>query len=101
MARSFTEGAHSEDPEPGPWKRLESTHFTINSEPSTRRWRTDGRRAAAIDTLHARHAILDVIGCLFTNRCQIEKFLFYGYVFCRFGKLPILGRFVPSIISPI
>jgi hypothetical protein len=27
--------------------------------------------------------------------------LFYGYVFSRFGKLPIFGRFVPQIISPI
>jgi hypothetical protein len=51
--------------------------------------------------LAARHAILDVIGCLLTNRCQIEKLLFYGYVFGRFGKLPIFGRFVPQIISPI
>jgi hypothetical protein len=31
MARSFTEGAHSEDPEPGPWKRLESTHFAFEA----------------------------------------------------------------------
>jgi hypothetical protein len=28
--------------------------------------------------LAARHAILDVIGCLLTNRCQVEKLLFYG-----------------------
>ena len=48
-----------------------------------------------------RHAILDVIGRLLTNRCQVEKLLFYGYVFSRFGKLPIFGRFVPQIISPI
>jgi hypothetical protein len=27
------------------------------------RWRTDRRRAVAIATLPARHAILDVIGC--------------------------------------
>src|SRR5262252_7039233 len=51
--------------------------------------------------LAARHAILDVIGRLLTNRCQVEKLLFYGYVFSRFGKLPIFGRFVPQIISPI
>jgi hypothetical protein len=65
------------------------------------RWRTDRRRAVAIATLPARHAILDVIGCFLTNRCQIEKLLFYGYVFGRFGKLPIFGCFVPKIISPI
>ena len=51
--------------------------------------------------LAARHTILDVIGCLLTNRCQVEKLLFYGLVFSRFGKLPIFGRFVPQIISPI
>src|SRR6266478_1290418 len=28
--------------------------------------------------LAARHTILEVIGCLLTNRCQVEKFLFYG-----------------------
>jgi hypothetical protein len=66
----------------------------------TRRWRTDRRRVDAIATLPARHPILDVIGCFLTNRCQIEKLLFYGYVFGRFGKLPIFG-FVPKIISPI
>jgi hypothetical protein len=34
-------------------------------------------------------------------RCQVEKLLFYGRVFSRFGKLPIFGRFVPQIIGPI
>jgi hypothetical protein len=51
--------------------------------------------------LAARHTILDVIGYLLTNRCQVEKLLFYGLVFNRFGKLPIFGRFVPQIIGPI
>jgi hypothetical protein len=51
--------------------------------------------------LPAWHAILDIIGCFLTNRCQIEKLLFYGYVFGRFGELPIFGCFVPKIISPI
>ena len=51
--------------------------------------------------LAARHTILDVIGCLLTNCCQIEKLLFYGLVFSRFSKLPIFGRFVPQIIGPI
>jgi hypothetical protein len=27
--------------------------------------------------------------------------LFYGWVFSRFSKLPIFGRFVPQIIGPI
>src|SRR5262249_41020692 len=51
--------------------------------------------------LPAWHTILDVIGCLLTNRCQLEKLLLYGWVFGRFGKLPILGRLVPQIIGPI
>jgi hypothetical protein len=42
-----------------------------------------------------------IIGCLLTNRCQVEKLFLYGQVFGRFGKLPILGRLVPQIISPI
>src|SRR6516165_12263176 len=28
--------------------------------------------------LATRHTILDVIGCLLANRCQLEKLLFYG-----------------------
>jgi hypothetical protein len=28
--------------------------------------------------LAARHAILDIVGFLLTNRCQVEKLLFYG-----------------------
>src|SRR5262249_46129720 len=51
--------------------------------------------------LAARHTILDVIGCLLTNRCQVAELLFYGSVFRRFGKSPIFGRFVPQIIGPI
>ena len=44
----------------------------------------DQGRAGAVQVavrhrpLPARRAILDVIGCLLTNRCQIEKLLFYG-----------------------
>jgi hypothetical protein len=51
--------------------------------------------------LPSRHTILDVVGCLLANRCQVEQLLLYRWVFGPFGKLPILGRFVPQIISPI
>src|SRR5207248_3275352 len=47
------------------------------------------------------HTVLDIIGDLLTNRCQVEKLLFYRQVLSRFGKLPKLYRFVPKIISPI
>jgi hypothetical protein len=66
----------------------------------TGRWPRPGS-TSRMARLAARHTILDVIGCLLTNRCQVEKLLFYGLVFSRFGKLPIFGRFVPQIIGPI
>jgi hypothetical protein len=47
------------------------------------------------------HTVLDIVGDLLTNRCQVEELLFYRRVFCRFGKLPKLCRFVPKIIGPI
>src|SRR5262249_59436330 len=47
------------------------------------------------------HTVLDIVGDLLTNRCQVKKLLFYRRVFGRFGKLPKLCRFVPKIISPI
>jgi hypothetical protein len=47
------------------------------------------------------HTVFDIIGDLLTNRCQVEKLLFYRRVLGRFGKLPKLYRFVPKIISPI
>jgi hypothetical protein len=48
-----------------------------------------------------RHTVLDIVGDLLTNGCQLKKLLFYWRVFGRFGKLPKLCRFVPKIISPI
>src|SRR5262249_45221611 len=47
------------------------------------------------------HTVLDIVGDLLTNRCQVKKLLFYRRVSGRFGKLPKLCRFVPKIISPI
>jgi hypothetical protein len=47
------------------------------------------------------HTVLDIVGDLLTNRCQLKKLLFYRRLFGRFGKLPKLCRFVPKIISPI
>jgi hypothetical protein len=42
------------------------------------------------------HTVLDIVGDLLTNRCQVKKLLFYRRVFGRFGKLPKLCRFVPK-----
>ena len=47
------------------------------------------------------HTVLDVVGDLLTNRCQLKKLLFYRRLFGRFGKLSKLCRFVPKTISPI
>ena len=35
-------------------------------------------RPSSMAGLAARHTILDVVGCLLANRCQVEKLLFYG-----------------------
>jgi hypothetical protein len=43
----------------------------------TGRWPRPGS-TSRMARLAARHTILDVIGCLLTNRCQVEKLLFYG-----------------------
>src|SRR5258708_38815216 len=61
------------------------------------------RRAesASIDSLSSWYTILYIICYILTNHCQVEKILFYGWVFGLFGKLPILGRFVPQVITPI
>jgi hypothetical protein len=47
------------------------------------------------------HVVLDIVGDLLTNGCQVKKLLFCRRVFGRFGMLPKLCRFVPKIISPI
>jgi hypothetical protein len=47
------------------------------------------------------HTILDIVGNLLTNRCQVKKLLFYRRIVGCFGKLPKLCRFVPKIISPV
>jgi hypothetical protein len=47
------------------------------------------------------HTVLDIVGDLLANRCQVKKLLFYRGVFGRFGKWPKLCRFVSKIISPI
>lgn len=49
----------------------------------------------------ARHTILDIIGHLLTDGCQVKKLLFYGWVLGRLGKLPVLNRFVAQIVGPI
>jgi hypothetical protein len=57
--------------------------------------------ATVVSSSPTWHTVLDIVGDLLTNRCQVEELLFYRRVFCRFGKLPKLCRFVPKIIGPI
>jgi hypothetical protein len=51
--------------------------------------------------LPACQTILNAIGNLLADRCQVEQFLFAEDTFGFFGKLPIHHRFVPKEIIPI
>ena len=51
--------------------------------------------------LPACQTILNEIGNLLADDCQVEEFLFAGDIFGFFGKLPIRRRLVPKIIIPI
>jgi len=46
-------------------------------------------------------AILNAIGNLLTDRCQVEEFLFAEDIFGFFGKLPIHGRLLSEIVIPV
>ena len=59
-----------------------------------RSFQTDSRRLPACQT------ILNAIGNLLADGCQVEEFLFVD-IFRFFGKLPIYRRLVPEIIIPI
>jgi hypothetical protein len=48
--------------------------------------------------LPACQTILNAIGNLLADRCQVEEFLF---ILGFFGKLPIHRRLVPKVIIPI
>ena len=50
--------------------------------------------------LSACQTILNAIGNLLADGCQVEEFLFVD-IFRFFGKLPIHRRLVPEIIIPI
>jgi hypothetical protein len=45
--------------------------------------------------LSTRQMIFDVIGDLFTHRCQLKQLVFDNWIVGLLGKLPILGCFVP------
>src|SRR5262245_22761888 len=51
--------------------------------------------------LPACQTILNAIGNLLADRCQVEEFLFAEDIFGFFGKLPIHHRLVPKEIIPI
>ena len=52
-------------------------------------------------SLSTWQTILDVVGYLLTNLCQVEKLLLDEWVFGFFSKAPILCRLVPEIVRPI
>jgi hypothetical protein len=51
--------------------------------------------AFAKDDLPACQTILNGIGNLLADRCQVKEFLFAEHIFGFFGKLPIHCRLVP------
>jgi hypothetical protein len=51
--------------------------------------------------LPACQTILNAIGNLLADRCQVEEFLFAEDIFGFFGKLPIHRRLSPKVIIPI
>jgi hypothetical protein len=53
------------------------------------------------DPLSACEMVLDIIGDLFTHRRQLKHLVFDDRIVSLLGKLPILGCFVPEIVSPV
>src|SRR5262249_20014441 len=51
--------------------------------------------------LPACQTILNAIGNLLADGCQVEQFLFAEDIFGFFGELPIRRRLVPKVIIPI
>jgi hypothetical protein len=54
-----------------------------------------GERATACEM------VLDIIGDLFTHGRQLKHLVFNDRIVSLLGKLPIVGRLVPEIVSPI
>ena len=57
--------------------------------------------AAAFRASSGSHAILDVVGDLVANLCQVEQFLLEDWIFGFFRQLPIFLGFVSKIIVEI
>src|SRR5262249_21808104 len=51
--------------------------------------------------LPACKTILDVVGDLFADVCQVEEFFLDDGIFGLFGKLSIRGRLLPEIVVPL
>jgi len=58
----------------------------------------DRRAAALLDQLPACEVVLDIVGDLFTHRCQLKHLDFDEGIVSLLGKLPIFGRLVPEIV---
>jgi hypothetical protein len=57
--------------------------------------------AESFGELPACKPILDVIGDLFADVCQLEEFLLDNGIFGLLGKLSIHGRLLPQIVVPL
>src|SRR5215813_6005565 len=51
--------------------------------------------------LPACQTVLDVVGDLFADGCQVEEFFLDDGIFGLFGKLSIRGRLLPEIVVPL
>jgi hypothetical protein len=53
------------------------------------------------DQLPACEMVLDIIGDLFTHGRKLKHLVLNDRIVSLLGKLPILGCFVPEIVSPV
>jgi len=78
------------------WRFAKSAGAPLELLTDPTRWTSHRfRRLAACQT------ILNAIGNLLADRCQVEEFLFAEDIFGFFGKLPIRRRLVPKVIIPV
>src|SRR5262245_15348014 len=66
-----------------------SRTLNTNWEEKLSQYRVRRRRQKNLGGLPACQTILNAIGNLFADRCQVEQFLFAQDIFGCFGKLPI------------
>ncbi len=84
------------------WKKVNIAGWLeISNNAFTRRRRIEVQLLGKRTSLPACLTILNVIGDLLADGCQIEELLLDEGIFSRFGKFPIHGRLLPKIFIPV